>query len=618
MVHLLYAVAAFTCALVVLILPIRTRWSLSKDIPTDRAFLSLVDWTAIFCIADSVWGVCASNLVMNDAMLMFTSFVFHLFAAFTPIVWLYFVLTYSHSYKYNRLYYILSVGLFLGELVLLLMNFKYRNVFTVDQDGAYSSGVLRQLLFYAQYINYVLIAIVALCNIFFKRKTNKSTYRAILAFVSSPIAAGIFQQLYPDAPAYSIGYMIGFCIIFSFVITDMLEARALEAVHMSNANKAKTTFLNNMSHDIRTPLNAITGFNTMALSALGKDDAKVRDCLMKTGQASNALLTIINDILEISRIESGKVSLSEDKISVMHSFAGIESMLQELARTADISLEFSFGQIDDNYVICDSAHCCRVFTNLITNAIKYTLKGGQVQVHCQQTGRRDDGYGIYTYTFKDNGIGMSEEFQKQLFQAFSRERTSTVSKIQGTGLGLALSKNLVELMGGTIKCVSRQGVGSTFTVVLPFRIQEGQECDQTNDNACVPEVVLDGCNILLVEDNALNREIAVAILSEMGADITEAADGSEAVEIMKSPKAGNIDLVLMDIQMPMVDGYEATRQIRALGTPASRKPIIAMTANAFEEDRLKALEAGMDGHVAKPIDIAALAATLQKFLPHNV
>ncbi len=611
MVSFLYAVVAFTCALIVMVLPLRTRKNLLKEQRQDRAFINLIKWTALFCISDGIWGVTASDVVSNDTLLTINSYIFHLLASFTPLIWLQFILTYIGEVKNRKIYYTISMILFDLEIILLASNFFTHNVFSIGADGAYRSGSARQFLFYAQYANYVTIAILALYNIA-KKKNESPDYMAILTFVTAPIASGIFQLLYPNAPAYSIGYMLGFCVIYSFVITGMLESRIYENIRISSADKAKTTFLNNMSHDIRTPMNAISGFNSIALASIG-DDEKVKDCLNKIGKASDALLTIINDILEISRIEAGKVTISEDRCNIESSFADIEAMVRELARTAGIELSFSYGKIDDKYVTCDIAHCGRVFTNLITNAIKYTPEGGHVHVHCEQTGRRDDGYGIYTYTFRDDGIGMSESFQKQLFQAFSREQTSTVSKIQGTGLGLALSKNLVELMGGTISCSSKQGGGSTFTVVLPFKILE-EQFSESDDSTDGQPVTLDGSNILLVEDNDMNREIANVILSEMGANVIEAADGSDAIEMMKGADADRFDLILMDVQMPVVDGYEATRRIRALGTRASQIPIIAMTANAFEEDRKTAIAAGMDGHIAKPIDIDALTATLKRFL----
>ena len=399
------------------------------------------------------------------------------------------------------------------------------------------------------------------------------------------------------------------------VLLEKQQEQLQEALYSAQAaSRAKTTFMNNMSHDIRTPLNAILGFNKMALKELGHDNDKVRDCLEKVERSSATLLTIINDILEISRIESGKVSLAEDKGDITLSFVNIEPMMHELARSAGIDLQFSFGHIQDKFVICDIAHVTRIFTNIISNAIKYSKKGGWVIVKCDQLGRSDSRHGLYRYTFKDNGIGMSEEFQKTLFQRFSRENTSTVSKIQGTGLGLAMCKELVELMGGSISCSSVKDQGSIFTVILPFGLQEGAEFIQPKLQEDKKETNLKGMRVLLVEDNELNLEIAAAILEDMGIEVTAADDGSIAVEIMKTSAANAFDLVLMDIQMPVMDGFEATRQIRGLGNGISRIPIIAMTANAFEEDRKAALEAGMDGHIAKPIDVGQLKATLSEFL----
>ena len=614
MVNLLYAVAAITCALVVLILPARTRVNMSKDNPLDRAFLLLINWTVIFCIADGVWGVAASSLIINDAFLTVMSFIFHLSAAITPIVWLQFILTYLGNVNNKKLYFAVTIGLFAAELVLLILNFRNHKIFYIDGTGAYNSGSLRRFLFYAQYITYITTAAITLFRITWNRQ-DSSKQRAVLAFVAAPILLGIFQLMYPDAPAYSIGYTLGCCLIYSFVMTEMLEARVTEAARLENANRAKTAFLNSMSHDIRTPLNAITGFNNMAIRALGKDEDRVRDCLQKIGRSSDSLLTIINDILEISRIEAGSLTVNEDKGDVMYSFANIEPMLTQMASAAEIELKFSFGKVEDRYVICDYAHCARVFTNLIGNSIKYTGKGGHISVLCSQTGRSDDGScAIYTYTVSDDGIGMSEEFQQHMFEPFTRENTSTVTRIQGTGLGLPLCKNLVDGMGGTISCVSRKGEGTTFTVTFPFKIQKGQEWTDPDISSSAFDRFLEGKRILLVEDNELNREIASTLLSEMGAEITEVEDGTDAVSMMISPDAGKFDIILMDIQMPVLNGYDATRQIRALGTRASRIPIVAMTANAFQEDRKLALEAGMNDHITKPIDIPQLRRTLSRVL----
>ena len=380
------------------------------------------------------------------------------------------------------------------------------------------------------------------------------------------------------------------------------------------ANSAKTVFLNNMSHDMRTPLNAILGFNNIALREIGHDDDKVRDCLEKVSRSGGYLLDIVNDVLEISRIESGKLSLNEENFKVSDSFAEVETVMHELARNLVIDLSFSIGDIQDEYVMCDIKQIGRVFANLISNAIKYTPKGGWVKVCCTQAGRDDDGRGVYRYTFEDNGIGISKEFQERLYDRFAREQTSTVSGIQGTGLGLSMCKEVINFMGGTITCRSDKGKGTLFTVDLPLKLQNETAAVTPEDRPEAPEIDFSGKRLLLVEDNELNREISTVILSEFGFVVDTANDGDVAVEKMASAKAGDYDAVIMDVQMPKMDGYTATRHIRALGTEISRIPIIAMTANAFAEDRQAALDAGMDDHLSKPVDVGKLKEILGRLL----
>ena len=427
--------------------------------------------------------------------------------------------------------------------------------------------------------------------------------------------------------ANSLGYHLCITILFLYaviLVTTVLYLRnkhskytqAMEKA-LSSAEKssqAKTTFLNNMSHDIRTPLNAITGFNDMALRELGKDNDKVRSCLIKVSRSSETLLKLISDILEISHIETGKVKLSEDNVDILFSFMGIESMLKEIARESGIGLQFTFGTIEDKFVIYDSSHVTRIFTNLISNAIKFNQYGGWVRVRCEQIGRRDQDHGLYRYTVEDNGIGMSEEFQEHMFEQFTRENNTTASRVQGIGLGLAMCKDLTELMGGTITCTSIKGKGTTFTVTLPYKLQDGRNYSipEMGNRHIIREFI--GKKVLLVEDNELNSEIAASILEEMGFTVTFAKNGSVAVQIMSAAMPGDFDVILMDIQMPVLDGYEATRQIRALGTEISMIPIIAMTANAFEEDRQQAIDCGMNDHIAKPVNPQLMAATIAKYV----
>ena len=390
------------------------------------------------------------------------------------------------------------------------------------------------------------------------------------------------------------------------------------------ANKAKTDFLFSMSHDIRTPMNAITGYTNMAIKHIDEKE-KVVDCLDKTQQAGGMLLSLINSVLEVSRIEAGHATLDEQPGDVYLSFSNVETTMRELAETKDISLSFDFKHISDRYVYADFSRALRIFTNIISNAIKYTPEGGKVSVTCEQAGEAENGIATYRYTFTDNGIGMSEDFQQHVFDQFSREQTSTVSGIQGTGLGMSVVKSFVELMGGEITVKSRQGFGTTFTVLLPFRVQkEKLYTDPTSgevisertgvDFTRLEDISFKGRKLLLVEDNEMNREIATDILEEAGFIVTAAEDGSIAYDIMIMAKPGDFDVILMDIQMPVMDGYTATKKIRELETGVEVIPIIALSANAFAEDRRKSLEAGMNDHISKPINIAHLKETLAKYL----
>ncbi len=524
---------------------------------------------------------------------------------------------------------------------------------------------------------------------------------------------------------------------------DLQDALAVA----QHANRAKTTFLNNMSHDIRTPMNAIIGFTSLAAAHIDNIE-QVQDYLGKITTSSNHLLSLINDVLDMSRIESGKVKIEEKETSLPEIMHDLKTIVQ-----ADISakqLEFYIDTADvvNEHVLCDKLRLNQILLNLLSNAMKFTMPGGIVSVRIIQKGTASDGRVSYEFQIKDTGIGMSKEFVTHIFEPFERERTSTVSGIQGTGLGMAITKNIVDMMGGTISVVSQEGKGTTFTVSLQLRTCRGpvrQEvipelkglralvadddfnscssvtkmlstigmrpdwttsgkeavlrvklAEEQNDEYAVfivdwlipdmngievvrrirgiigeekPIIILTaydwsdieeeareagvtafcskpiflselreilespftaqsaekrvseeepsfaGKKIFLVEDNELNQEIAVEILQEAGFVMDVADDGAAAVEKLKAAEPGQYDVVLMDIQMPIMNGYEATKQIRALDSPwLADLPIIAMTANAFEEDKKAALDAGMNGHIAKPIDVPGLLALLREIL----
>ena len=384
------------------------------------------------------------------------------------------------------------------------------------------------------------------------------------------------------------------------------------------ANKSKTTFLNSMSHDIRTPMNAIIGFTSLATTHLDNKE-QVRDYLGKIMTSGNHLLSLINDVLDMSRIESGKVKIEEKEASLPEIMRDLKTIVQADVKAKRLDFDVDIKGVKDETVICDKLRLNQVLLNIISNAIKYTGSGGKVGVRVSQTNEAIDGFAEYEFNVKDTGIGMSPEFLQHVFEPFEREQTSTVSGIQGTGLGLAITKNLVDLMGGTVTVTSEVGKGSEFTVKFRFRVAEASASSQKSENGSgaeeKAELRFDGKKLLVVEDNELNMEIAQTILETAGFVIDTANDGSVAVEKMKSMPAGSYDLILMDVQMPIMNGYQATRAIRALEDPVKAAiPIVAMTANAFEEDRKEAMDSGMNGFAAKPIDIAKLMQTLKDIL----
>ena len=542
-----------------------------------------------------------------------------------------------------------------------------------------------------------------------------------------------------------------YILVMSDRTSDRKMNQALsEAVRAAEtANKAKSSFLSNMSHDIRTPMNAIIGFTTLAVSNID-DKKRVRDYLGKILSSSNHLLSLINDILDMSRIESGKIHLEETEVSLSDVLHDLKTIISGQIHAKQLELYMDAMDVTNEDVYCDKTRLNQVLLNLLSNAVKFTPAGGTVSVRIRQYPGTVKGSELYEIRVKDNGIGMSQEFVQKIFSPFERERTSTVSRIQGTGLGMAITKNIVNMMGGTIEVLTEQGKGTEFIVRLPFRIQSKHQrikkiaeleglkalvvdddfntCDSVTkmlvkvgmrsewtlsgkeavlrarqsmemgdafhayiidwrlpdmngievtrqirslgddtpiiiltaydwsdievearaagvtafcakpmfmsdirdtlmtaigqkqaeaETAILPTAGSDfrGRYILLVEDNELNSEIAVEILNEYGFLVDTAENGAEAVEKVKNSKPGNYDLVLMDVQMPVMNGYEATRQIRALTDPAlSGITILAITANAFDEDRKKVLECGMDGFLSKPIIIEELIDTLQKNL----
>ncbi|MDO4804427.1 MAG: transporter substrate-binding domain-containing protein [Lachnospiraceae bacterium] len=465
-------------------------------------------------------------------------------------------------------------------------------------------------------------------------------------------------------------------------LAENREALSAALASAEHANHAKTTFLNNMSHDMRTPMNAIVGFTELAATHID-DKALVQDYLEKISVSSRHLLSLINDVLDMSRIESGKLTIDESEVSLPDIIRDLQTIIQSTVTSKQLNLLVDTKDIVHEDIITDRLRLNQVLLNILTNAVKFTEPGGTISFRVSEkpSGPQDgepiprqsdtpdsglseqptglqagaqaqhqseatdsdvseqptglqagaqaphqseatdsggsqqpaptDGIAVFEFRIKDNGIGMSEEFQKTIFEAFTREKTSTVSGIQGTGLGMAITKNIVDMMGGTITIHSKTGVGSEFVVTLPCRISERTVHPEAYSET--PDFT--GKRILLAEDNELNQIIAVEILGEVGFAVEIANDGVEAVEMLRNEPPDYYDVVLMDIQMPNMDGYEAAKQMRALDDPQKANiPILAVTANAFEEDRQAALDAGMNGHLAKPYDIPEIMKTLGRIL----
>ena len=396
--------------------------------------------------------------------------------------------------------------------------------------------------------------------------------------------------------------------------TQELNAKLQVAVeNAESANRAKSTFLFNMSHDIRTPMNAIIGYADLASRHLD-DPAKLEKYMENIQVCGQNLLMLLNNVLDLARIENDKTEIEYSVSDVEKDFRNCIAMFQNQADSKGQTLTVT-AHLQHPYVYADIPHLTEVCTNLVSNAVKYTGACGTIHCDITQKPGKKEGWCDTVITVADNGIGMSQEFQKHIFEPFERERTSTVSKVEGSGIGMGIVKKLVGLMGGTVEVESKIGVGSTFTVTIPCRIASQEETQAKRDTTSSDKKSLSGTKILLAEDNDLNAEIAVELLQEEGCTVDRAKDGVECVDMLEKAANGTYQLILMDIQMPVMNGYDAAKKIRRMDDlPKADIPIIAMTANAFSEDKQAALDAGMNDHVSKPINRNILVPTIQKYL----
>ncbi|MBT9675262.1 transporter substrate-binding domain-containing protein [Gemmiger formicilis] len=394
---------------------------------------------------------------------------------------------------------------------------------------------------------------------------------------------------------------------------ELNEKLQIAAEKAESANRAKSTFLFNMSHDIRTPMNAIIGYADLAARHSDKP-AKLEKYMENIQVCGQNLLMLLNNVLDLARIENDKTEMEYSVSDVEKDFRNCIAMFQNQADSKGQTLTVTTHLLHP-YIYADVPHLTEVCTNLVSNAVKYTGNGGTIRCDAAQKPGEKEGWCDMVVTVADNGIGMSQEFQERIFEPFERERTSTVSKVEGSGIGMGIVKKLVGLMGGTVEVESKIGVGSKFTVTVPCRIASEDETQAKREINPSNQKCLCGTRILLTEDNDLNAEIATELLQEEGCTVDRAKDGVECVDMLEKAADGTYQLILMDVQMPVMNGYDATKVIRRMDDPPKANiPIVAMTANAFSEDKQVALDAGMNDHIAKPIDMSVLVPTLRKYL----
>ena len=387
----------------------------------------------------------------------------------------------------------------------------------------------------------------------------------------------------------------------------LITAKRAEA-----SNRAKTEFLQRMSHDIRTPINGIRGMVNMA-DHYADDMEKQTEYRTKVKEASNLLLELVNDVLDMSKLESGEVVLEESPFNLSSIFREVFGVIEQMAAEQNIRIVWEKKEIIYQDLIGSPGYVKRVMMNILSNAVKYNRENGQIYVSCIEIPSEQPEMTTMEFVCRDTGVGMSDEFQKHIFEPFAQEHTGSRTKFAGTGLGMPITKKLVKKMGGTISFESEKGVGTTFVIRIPFKID--MDSDKGKEQTDASEKFIKGLHILLAEDNELNMEIAEFMLQNEGADVIKAWNGQEAVELFRKSEPGEFDVILMDIMMPVMNGYEATKMIRSLDREDAKEvPIIAMTANAFTEDRIKAKAAGMDEHVAKPVDVELLIKVIHKLV----
>lgn len=632
---LFYFITGLVCCLITIIVLNRVKATKYKE-TVDKGLCNILIFFIAFTLVDALWGFVGAYLA-SKAYISYTiaTYLFHIFAAFSG----FFVSLYAVNYlkikpSIKKIFLIYRFVLIAVQLTFIIINMFSDNFwFVIDTEGVYHtiSQNIRRVVFFLQFAHVIPIIIFAIVKAITRKRKNKTIYLSIsgIIFLVIPIIFGVLQMLFPDGPFYSLGFTVFSVAVYAFNVTSQREEYlnqylAMEEAKKSSetiskalkiaedANKAKSVFLANMSHDIRTPINGIMGVTSLLEKEEMSDKAK--EYVKKIDGASHHLLSLVNDVLDMSLIEAKNDALlniepMDIKIIVDNCTSIISGQL--LSRKLKFEVKY-LSKTEHSSVLGDNLRLRQILINIIGNAVKFTSDNGKVNFYIKEV-HADQNIVTYEFTIEDTGIGMSQEFIEHIFEPFSQATQDSRTKYKGTGLGMSIAKQLVDLMKGTIVVTSELGKGSKFVVTIPFLINTNEKVVEEK----VPQledISIKGTRILLVEDNELNMEIAATLLEQQETIITKAFNGQEAIDIFSKSKEDSFDVILMDIMMPIKNGYEATKEIRELDrADAKMIPIIAMTANAFDEDKKQALLAGMSAHIAKPIEIKTVVKEIYRF-----
>ena len=589
--------------------------------PTYKAYRHLLYGILGYLITDMLWGILESHRLITT---LYIDTVIHFIAMATAVMlWTRYVILYFGNKKVvDKILTYTGVLFVCFEIIAVIVNFFVPILFEFDSEGTYHAGFARYITLCIQIALFIFTSLYTLIS---TSKTKGKDKRRNLTIGLFGIAMTVFiciQLFYPLLPFYSMGYMLGTCLLHSFVVEDEKDEyrealkNALRAAE--EASKAKTAFLSNMSHEIRTPLNAIIGINNIAMSDPTASD-KMKEYHEKIRISAKHLLEIINDILDMSRIESGKMTLNAADFHMSKEINQINTIIGGQCKEKSLSYNCKMSEAADGYYSGDSMKLKQILINILGNSVKFTPEGGNVNLQIDVVSENDNNKTL-RFIMSDTGIGMSSEYLPHIFEAFSQENISSTGNFGSTGLGMPITKNIVELMDGQIDVESEKNKGTTFTITLTFDkalSPDESALSSENQKSASDEAPknYEGKRILLAEDISINAEIMVTILEMYGLNTDVAENGRIAVDLFTSHEAGYYSAVFMDMMMPELDGLEATKQIRNSGhKDATTIPIIALTANAFDEDIKKSLEAGLNDHLSKPIDMDKLSKTLDTYI----